>query len=264
MIRHRHVFVIRVQRVVRVAPAAAIGGVMDAGEEIGEIADRRRQVQPAIGGVVQQLVAQLLGRAAGRRAAAKTCRRSARRGSAPSAISGLRRRPEAASAALAAAPVNSPASCAARRSRIMSPIATPPRGRASGHRRARRAEHAEGQVLQRELGMAVGRGDPAPPRAIMGFVEHVGFLPFSANSSAASASRSGGRQRRFAGRPWPAPRRRFRPSDSAKSPPTHRDQPEARCGAAAAPTTKAAERRRPSSAESPSAPTRCRRAAAGC
>ena len=49
------------QRVVRVAPAAAIGGVVDAGEEIGEVADRRRQVQPAIAGVMQQLRGERLG-----------------------------------------------------------------------------------------------------------------------------------------------------------------------------------------------------------
>src|SRR5229473_2063458 len=34
------------------------------------------------------------------------------------------------------------------------------------------AEHPEGQVLQRELGMQVGRGHPALACAIMGFVDH--------------------------------------------------------------------------------------------
>src|SRR3981189_389917 len=60
-IGHRNVLVVRVERIVGIAPAAAIGGVMNAGEEIGEIADRRRQVQPAIAGRMQQLVGERLG-----------------------------------------------------------------------------------------------------------------------------------------------------------------------------------------------------------
>src|SRR5436190_4267065 len=63
---------------------------------------------------------------------AKTCCRNARRGPAPSAISGFRVGPEAACAAVAAPPANNPAPSAARRSKIISPIATPPRGAASG------------------------------------------------------------------------------------------------------------------------------------
>ena len=66
MIGDRDVFVIRGQRIVRVAAAPAIRGVMDAGEKIGEVADRRRQVQPAIGGAVQQPIGERFG--LGRRA----------------------------------------------------------------------------------------------------------------------------------------------------------------------------------------------------
>src|SRR5438105_6803643 len=59
---------------------------------------------------------------------AERCRRNARRGFLPKAINGFRVAPAAASAATAASPENSPASNPAGRSRIGSPMATPPRG----------------------------------------------------------------------------------------------------------------------------------------
>src|ERR1700756_1740993 len=50
-----YIFVVRAERVVRIAPHTAISRVVDAGEEIGVAADRRWQVHRAIGDVVQQL-----------------------------------------------------------------------------------------------------------------------------------------------------------------------------------------------------------------
>ena len=45
MIRHRHVFVVRHQRAVGPVDQARGMGVMDAGEEVREVADLHRQMQ---------------------------------------------------------------------------------------------------------------------------------------------------------------------------------------------------------------------------
>ena len=58
MIADRHVFVIRQQRIVRTKELARIGGVVDAGEEVGVIADRGRKLEPAILGAMKQARAQ--------------------------------------------------------------------------------------------------------------------------------------------------------------------------------------------------------------
>ena len=58
MIADRHVFVIRQQRIVRAKELARIGGVVDAGEEVGVIADRGRKLEPAILGAVKEPRAQ--------------------------------------------------------------------------------------------------------------------------------------------------------------------------------------------------------------
>ena len=61
MIGDRHVFVIWAERIVRVAAAPAVAGVVDAGEKVGEIVDRRRQVQRAVARPVQQPGGERLG-----------------------------------------------------------------------------------------------------------------------------------------------------------------------------------------------------------
>ena len=48
---------------------------------------------------------------------------------------------------------------------------------AAARRASRRREHAERQVLDREVGMIVGRGDPAAPPRPMGVVDHGCLLP---------------------------------------------------------------------------------------
>ena len=58
MIGDWHIFVIRAQRIVRIAAAAAVPGMVNAGKKIGEVADRRRQMQPAIAGAMQQLASE--------------------------------------------------------------------------------------------------------------------------------------------------------------------------------------------------------------
>ena len=171
VIGDRHVLVVRQQRIVRPQHPAGIGGVMDAGEEIGEVADPRRQVHRAIGRAREQQrlhafdlaplgavgIEQL-------RQAAPAAPRAARRRARTARLS---RGPPAASAARFASPENSPASLAILRSKISSPIATPPRGSL-----ARLAVDAERQVLDREIRMAVGALDPAPAFGVMRCVDH--------------------------------------------------------------------------------------------
>jgi hypothetical protein len=49
-----HVFVIRQQRIVGAEQLARIGGVVDAGEKVGVVADRRRKLEAAIIGTVNE------------------------------------------------------------------------------------------------------------------------------------------------------------------------------------------------------------------
>src|SRR5262249_38853494 len=49
-----HVFVIRQQRIVGAEQLARIGGVVDAGEKVGVVADRRRKLEAAIVGAVNE------------------------------------------------------------------------------------------------------------------------------------------------------------------------------------------------------------------
>ena len=175
VIGDRHVFVVRAERVVRVAPPAAIGGVVDAGEEIGEVADRRRQVQPAIAGAMKEPVGERLGlgppgAVGGKQREDLLAQRAARRGAQRhQRVEAARRRPPR--------PRSRPAReqpGVVRRAQVENLVAdrdaaARPRIR---HGATGRAEHPEGQVLQRKLGVPVGRGDPALARAIMGFVDH--------------------------------------------------------------------------------------------
>ncbi len=97
MIGDRHVFVVGAERVVRIAPSPAIGRMVDAGEEIGELADRGRQMQACIappGASSRAAMASALARSAPSAASrAETRLRNASRGAGPSAISGLRTGP---------------------------------------------------------------------------------------------------------------------------------------------------------------------------
>src|SRR6266511_1425813 len=133
VIADRHVFVIRQQRIVRAKELARIAGVVDAGEEVGVIADRGRKLEPAILGAVKEPRAQGLdARALAAIGVENLADETAQRASPPSANCGLSVAPEAASAPSPARPSNSPSSSAAARSKISSPIATPPRAAPPG------------------------------------------------------------------------------------------------------------------------------------
>ncbi len=175
MIGDRHVFVVRAERIVRVAPPAAIGGVVDAGEKIGEIADRRRQVQPAIAGAMKEPVGERLGLGPPRTIggeqredllAQRPARRRAQRHQRVEAGAGGRL------GRGRGGPGEQPG--LACRAQVENRVADRDAAARQSirHGAAGRAEHPEGQVLQRKLGVPVGRGDPALARAIMGFVDH--------------------------------------------------------------------------------------------
>jgi len=54
VIADRHVFVIRQQRIVGAEQLTCIGGVVDAGEKVGVVADRGRKLEAAIVGAVNE------------------------------------------------------------------------------------------------------------------------------------------------------------------------------------------------------------------
>ena len=92
--------------------------------------------------------------------------RSARRLDPGRARNPLSAGPAAASHVACASPCRRPEALSAAKSRISSPIATPPRGRAPAV-----AEYAERQVLDGKIRMAFGRCDPARKIGRMRFVE---------------------------------------------------------------------------------------------
>ena len=130
VIADRNMLVVRHQRIVGPEQLAGIGGVVDAGEEIRVVADRRRELEAAIGGRVEEAGAQALATRAllalGIEQVAHALAQRAR-AAPPSASSGPSVVPDAACAASRARPSNRSSSSAAARSNISSPIATPPR-----------------------------------------------------------------------------------------------------------------------------------------
>ena len=147
--------------------------MMDAGEKIGEVADRRRQVQPAIGGAVQQPVGERFGpgrpgrrRRAAQRPAGAT--RGAAPGRAPSAGSACRPKPPRRRAPPRPRTARHRARRAGRRScrrsrrRRAGSSSEPPRG----------LNTPNGRFCSGNSGWPLAEIDPAPARAIMGFVDH--------------------------------------------------------------------------------------------
>jgi len=162
VIADRHVFVVRQQRIVGAEQLARVGGVVDASEEVGVVADGGRKLEAAILGAVKDARPQRfdLGALAaigvenvaepaterGARLAAEREQRVER--CAASGLGGSRGEP------LEQAELE-------RRGEVEDVV--PNRNAAAGGA-ARRCEHAERQVLNRKVGMLIGRGDPAAPR----------------------------------------------------------------------------------------------------
>ncbi len=169
MISHRYVFVVWVERIVRVAPAPAIPSMMDAGKKIGEFADRGRQVEGALGCGVEQPPGNpfdpgSLGAVRGEQRRDPPAqgrpwpppeRHQRVQGRARGCFGRLRR--------LAGEQPRFE-----RRGEIEDHIADCD---AATLRSARRAEAPERQVLDWKLAVCLGRGDPAFPLCIVGFVD---------------------------------------------------------------------------------------------
>ena len=188
MIADRHPLVVRQQRVVGAEQLADVGGVVDADIEVGVVADAGRQVHRAVGGRVQQrLDPALLWRACGEQLA-RAGRAGPGAGPAPRARSGLRVGPAAASAARPASPSSRPVASRAGRSRIIVADRDP-----APRRAARRAEDAQRQVLDREVGVTLGRGNPAAAARGRGWRRSPLRLAAGSGRSASSAP---GRSRR--------------------------------------------------------------------
>ena len=230
VIGDRHVFVVRVQRVVRVAAAPAIRGVVDAGEKIGEVADRRRQVQPAIGGAVQQPVGERLGPAAGPSVAssAKTCRRKARRGSGAERHQRVQRAARGGRGGALRLAREQPG--IERGAQVEDHVADRDAAARAfvGHGAAARAEHAERQVLQRELRHGRWPNRPSSGARDHGFRRSCRILPYLPQIAGDIRRRGRAAARRIClPRGGTAPRRQCRrPSATRDKAADHRDQPE--------------------------------------
>ncbi len=168
MVADRDVLVVGQQRVVGAEQAADVGRVVDAGVEVGVVADARRQAQCcSLAGGSQPAARPRRARGAHRgQQRAETADaargevggrcRAAAFSVGPCRLGGLRR-----------AGAAGPERPAAGRSRTLSPMATPMRGAPS-----RLAEDAERQVLDREVRMTRWRRRPRTAQGrIVGFVE---------------------------------------------------------------------------------------------
>ncbi len=170
MIADRHVFVVRHQRIVGPEQLAGIGRVVDARKEVGVVADRGRHLQTAVRGRMkearpQRFAARALlavgiedvAHALPERHARFTSEREQwiERG-AGRRFGGL------GSGAVEQAMLQ-------RRDDVEDLVSD---GDAAARGAAGRREHPEWQVLDREVSVLVGRGDPAAPPRCMGVVDH--------------------------------------------------------------------------------------------
>ncbi len=170
MIGDGHVFVVGQQRVVRAELPPRVGRVMDAGEEIGVVADARRQVHRAIGGAEQQPLADgLEPRAVGTAGVQQLRDRLPQRAPRPGAER------EQRIERIAARGLGGEPGVALEQARLGGGSEVEnlvPDRDAAARALARRAEHAERQVLDREIRVRIGRGDPTAPRRGVRVVGH--------------------------------------------------------------------------------------------
>ena len=190
VIGDRHIFVIGAERVVRVAPAPAVPRMMDTGKEIGEFADRGRQMHRALGGRVQQPRGKgfelgALGAVGGQEGGEPFAQHGARPGA--ERHQRVQRRPRCRLGRLPGIARKQPRfEC---RAEIEDHVADRD---PAARRAACRAEDAERQILYRKLGMPIRRGNPTAAPRIMGLVDpahHSSVVRSpSANSAAARSS----------------------------------------------------------------------------
>ncbi len=181
MIADRHPLVVGQQGDIGAEQLADIGRVVDAGVEIRVVAHARRHVQDAVRGAVQQ--GSPLLRTLGQQRADRLAQRPAR--SRAQRQEGVERSPGADLAgglrlALEQARV-------VERAQIEDHV---PDRDAAPWRPGERAEHAQGQVLDREIRVAVGRGYPGAQAGVVGVIHrHLRASPDRSASAGADRSR---------------------------------------------------------------------------
>jgi hypothetical protein len=166
----RDIFVVRHQRIFRPADGARGVRVVDAGEEIGEVADPNRQVQPATGGVMRKPAGNgadfpRIGSVGIQDVADPPTQRLPRGGT------GFQQRVQVAPARRLGrlARGTGEQACFQGRADVEDLIADRD---AAACRTALEAEHAERQVLDGKHRMAVGGRDPTGPAGGMSIVDH--------------------------------------------------------------------------------------------
>src|SRR5262249_42458229 len=143
LVTGRQIFVIRQQRIVRAKELARVGRVMDAGEEVGVIADYGRKRELALRGAVKEPRAQRFdpgALAAEREQRIERCAGGTLSGAGGQAFEQAEFEP---------------------RGKIEDLI---PDGDATAGGATRHAKYADRQVLDRKVGVPVGGGDPTAPR----------------------------------------------------------------------------------------------------
>ncbi|MCY1336769.1 hypothetical protein D9M69_225820 [compost metagenome] len=163
-----HVLVVGQQGIVRAEQAADVVGVVDAHIEVGVVADMRRQVQLAGGRGRQQGLAHGFQAFLGGAAFGQQVLQLGAQGAAGGGAQG-----EEGVQAVAAGGLGGFARFTAEQAGIAGRLQVED-GVADGHAAARRgagrAEDAQRQVLQGEIGVAVGGGDPAAAVVYLGHV----------------------------------------------------------------------------------------------
>ncbi len=171
MIADRHVFVVRQQRIVGPEQLAGVGGVVDAGKEVGVVADRGRTLEAAIGGAVEEPGAQTLDPVAVLTVGIENLREAMAQRHAGLASEREQRVQRRAGSGLRGLRGKAGEEAELQRRREIEDVVAD--GDAAARRAARRREHAERQVLDREVGMLVRRDDPAASLGAVRGIDHV-------------------------------------------------------------------------------------------
>jgi hypothetical protein len=162
VIADRHVFVIRQQRIVGAEQLTRIGGVVDAGEKVGVVADRRRKLEAAIVGAVNEARPQRFDLGAIPAIGVENVAEAAAERNARLAAEREQRVEGRAASGLGGPPGEPIEQAELERGGEVEDL-VPDRDAAAGSA-FRRREYAQRQVLDRKVGVLIGRGDPAAPR----------------------------------------------------------------------------------------------------
>ena len=173
----RHVLVVRHERRFRPAAHSGVDGMLDAGEEVGEVAHHCRQVQDAVHRAVKELPGERLdlpafGAVRGKQCGEALAQRGTRR--APQCHQRIERRARRGSSGLFR--LAGEQLCSKCRLQIEDLV---PDRNAAARRAPSGAEYAQWQILDRKFRVTVRRSDPARALGIMRLVsQSIHCLPF--------------------------------------------------------------------------------------